>query len=220
MAMVERSYRAMDNQRLHRVWRHMKERCYQKNCESYPRYGGRGITVCDEWKSDFTSFCKWALEHGYDQEKAGHECTLDRIDNSKGYSPDNCRWVDMKTQCRNRRSNHIVEFRGKRLALIEWSDIIGVNPTTIRNRLASGWSVEDALTRPIDRNKSSTYRKEKEEVMKKVYTPHEVAKILHISHNTVYMLLQSKQLGSFKVGNRWKIPDYCVEAYVKREVGA
>lgn len=74
---------------------------------------------------------------------------IDRIDNDKGYSPDNCRWVLRSENCRNRRSNVWLEFRGERKTLIEWCAILGLPEGTLRCRIWAGWSVEDAFTRPI-----------------------------------------------------------------------
>ena len=90
--------------RLYRVWAHMKQRCYNSNSNAYIHYGGRGIKICDEWKDDFSSFQKWALENGYDEKAEWHKCTIDRIDVDGDYEPTNCRWVDMHTQLLNRRA--------------------------------------------------------------------------------------------------------------------
>lgn len=76
----------------------MKTRCYNPNAQNYKDYGGRGITICSEWFHDFAAFRDWAMSHGYQD-----DLTIDRIDNSKGYGPDNCRWATMKEQRANQR---------------------------------------------------------------------------------------------------------------------
>lgn len=88
--------------RLHVIWNGMNSRCYSPACKNYHRYGGRGITVCDEWRNDFRAFYEWAMASGYDENAPRGQCTIDRIDNDKGYSPDNCRWVDMNVQNNNK----------------------------------------------------------------------------------------------------------------------
>lgn len=84
--------------RLHRIWSHIKDRCYNKNFEKFKDYGGRGITVCDEWRNSYQAFSEWAKASGY-----ADDLTIDRIDVNGNYEPKNCRWVDYSTQNQNRR---------------------------------------------------------------------------------------------------------------------
>lgn len=132
--------------RLFRIWSNMKNRCYNPNVRSYERYGGKGITICPEWLDSFECFYKWAVGHGYSD-----DLTLDRIENDKGYSPDNCRWATFKTQRQNSSNLHLVTHCGVTLPLDEWSRRVGINPKTVRDRLKRGWSYERALTVPVNR---------------------------------------------------------------------
>ncbi len=129
--------------RLHNIWLSMRERCHRENHSYYGDYGGRGITICDEW-DDFTKFRDWAIANGY-----ADNLTIDRIDSNGNYEPLNCRWATMKEQQNNRRSNRIVYYKGLKYTLTELSEKAGINKTTLKERLNNGWSVEDAVNRPV-----------------------------------------------------------------------
>lgn len=150
-----RTIHGKSNSRLYDVWHRMKERCYRKKHKSYADYGGRGIKVCDEWKNDYTKFEEWALSHGYDESAEFMKCTLDRIDVNGDYEPDNCRFVDMKTQCKNRRNNRWIEFNGQIRTMSEWSEITGISQDTLQRRIdVLNWSIERALTTKVREQKN------------------------------------------------------------------
>lgn len=103
---MERGY---SQTRLYRIWAAMKQRCYNKNSQNYKNYGARGITICKEWLNDFEAFRKWALEHGYQDpspawgRNRSKALTIDRIDDDKGYSPENCQWLTLSDNLSKKR---------------------------------------------------------------------------------------------------------------------
>ena len=136
------------DERLYRVWGGMLNRCYDKNRSEYPNYGGRGITVCEEWKESYAEFRRWALANGYDPELPGSECSIDRIDVNAGYCPANCRWVPMDEQLRNTQTTIHLDYRGRSITMREASEIGGITIKTIWARIKRGWSVERAIEQP------------------------------------------------------------------------
>lgn len=90
--------------RLYKIWCGMKERCYNPKNKRYNDYGGRGIFVCDEWRNSFESFREWAYENGYDDTAPFGQCTIDRANNSDGYTPYNCVWSTLTQQAHNKRN--------------------------------------------------------------------------------------------------------------------
>ena len=130
--------------RLYRIWSKMRQRCYNPNMGDYIDYGARGITVCDEWASDYMAFSKWAYENGYDD-----TLTLDRVDVNGKYCPENCRWATRKEQANNKRVTRYFTFNGETKSVSEWSDIVGIQSKTILKRINLGWTVERALTTPV-----------------------------------------------------------------------
>ena len=120
----------------------MIRRCENPKAKNFPRYGGRGITVCERWRTSFEAFLS-------DMGSRPEGKTLDRIDNEGNYEPSNCRWATASEQQRNMRSNQWVEFNGERMIVTDWARRLGISHGTLRHRLARGWSVELAFTTPV-----------------------------------------------------------------------
>ena len=128
--------------RLYNLWDKMKSRCLDESQKDYPRYGGRGIKVCPEWR-DFVTFRDWALANGYRD-----DLTLDRRDNDGDYCPENCRWATQKEQGNNRGNNVRITVNGETLTMTEWADKTGLTKDAIWHRLSAGWTPEEAVTVP------------------------------------------------------------------------
>ena len=118
----------------------MKQRCFYKKHKHYDRYGGRGITICPEWKDNFEAFYEWAMNCGY-----SNELSIDRIDNDGNYEPSNCRWVSAKVQNNNTQRNHYLTYNGETHTAKEWSEITGISNSTICHRIGYGWPIERVL---------------------------------------------------------------------------
>ena len=137
-------------ERLYSIWNDMKRRCYNMSRNDYKNYGGRGITVCDEWGADkldiggYINFKTWAFENGYNE-----SLTIDRINNDDGYSPSNCRWVCHTEQSLNKQNTIMLSIKGITKTLIEWSHDSGIKYGTIRRRLQKGWDAESAVFTPV-----------------------------------------------------------------------
>lgn len=125
--------------REYRVWQAMRERCENSNNKSYDRYGGRGISVCDRWQK----FENFISDMGLSPTPK-HQ--IDRIDNSAGYYPENCRWVTIIENARNKRSNVLLTWEGRTMCRAEWAEELGICPRLVQSRVAQqGWSEAEAL---------------------------------------------------------------------------
>lgn len=142
--------------RLYHIWNGMRGRCYYPNHPSYANYGGRGISICEEWASDFLTFRAWALANGY-----GDHLTIDRINNDGNYEPYNCRWVTYSIQRTNQRKRSnldrprrvVWEIDGVTKSRKDWCREYGVNETTAIYRVeVKGMSPVEALTTPMSAN--------------------------------------------------------------------
>jgi hypothetical protein len=130
--------------RIHGIYKGMMQRCQNKNSPFYFRYGGRGINICEQWswKNGLATFAADMLPSMKDGMSIG------RIDNDKGYSPENCRWETPLEQANNTARNRMIEYNGKRQSLSMWARELGVKRGMLKNRLLDGWSVERAFSTP------------------------------------------------------------------------
>lgn len=161
----------MSNTRIYRIFHGIRQRCNNEKSKVYKWYGGRGITVCEEWNNadGFINFYKWSINNGY-----ADNLSIDRIDVNKGYSPDNCRWVSTHEQARNRRNNIYVNYNGKKEVLFDVAQKENINNTTLQYRYKKNEDLD--LSRPIHR--TVLYNGNK-------LTLRELSKITGIPYNTL-----------------------------------
>ena len=134
--------------RLYNLWIKIKFRCSNKTSKDYHTYGGRGIIMCDEWRDSFEHFRDWSLANGYNQ-----TLQIDRIDNNGNYCPENCRWTTIKEQARNRRTNRIYEYNGKKYCLVELAEIANITQAALKYRLDNGYDLQKAMFIPLKKDK-------------------------------------------------------------------
>ena len=130
--------------RLYKVWIDMRNRCNNPNNRRYKRYGLKGIKVCKEW-DNYLTFYEWAILNGY-KENTKKKYTVDRIDNSKGYCPENCRLLSIQEQQSNRTNNCLITYKGETHTVSQWSRILNINVQTIFNRIKKDLPVEQLLS--------------------------------------------------------------------------
>jgi len=126
--------------KIHNSWRGMRDRCRNVKHSYYEKYGGKGVTVCDEWLNSFESFRDWALVNGYEE-----GLSIDRIDNNGNYEPNNCRWSTRIEQANNTTNNRLIELFGSTKNLKQWCECFGFNYDKIRRRLNLGWDKYEAF---------------------------------------------------------------------------
>ena len=135
------------NTRLYKIYNDIKKRCLNKNCKNYKDYGGRGITMCDEWLNDFMNFYNWSMENGYKE-----NLTIDRIDVNGNYEPSNCRWVTMKIQQNNKTNNHLITYNNKIQNIMLWCMELNLDYYTILQRIKKlKWDIDRVFLTPTKR---------------------------------------------------------------------
>ena len=137
--------------RLGRIHHNMKTRCTNPNYDKYQYYGGKGISVCDEWMKSYDAFEEWALSHGYND-----TLTLERVDTNGNYCPENCKWASIKEQANNRSTNHFLTYNGKTQTIQQWSEDTGLSASCITQRIKAGWDTDRILT---EQNHNTNYHR-------------------------------------------------------------
>lgn len=130
----------MKGTRIYSIWCDIKKRCNNPNSKNYKNYGAKGITVCQEWCNDFVAFYEWSMKNGYSD-----RLTIDRINNKKGYSPDNCRWITFLEQQNNKLNNIVIDYNGESDTLPNWCRKYKKPYKRVYNRLSKGLSFEEAM---------------------------------------------------------------------------
>ena len=146
LAIKRNSTHGMSKTRIYHIWAGIKDRIFNKKATSYEYYGGRGIEVCSEWM-EFEPFHEWAISNGYKE-----NLTLERIDVNGNYCPENCTWITQKEQCYNTRSNLIINYKGEKKPLKEWTKDLTLDYLVVYKRLKRGWPVDKAFTLSLGTN--------------------------------------------------------------------
>ena len=128
----------------YRIWKHIKQRCLNKNSKDYSNYGGRGITICDDWL-EFSNFWK-DMQDGFDD-----TLSIDRIDNNRGYCKNNCRWATAQEQANNKRNNRLYLHQGKWQSVSAIARRHNINVSVLFSRVNNGWGIDKAVTKPVQR---------------------------------------------------------------------
>jgi hypothetical protein len=123
---------------LYGLWLNMKDRCNNPNNSHFKYYGSKNIKVCDEWQSDFVSFYDWAIDNGWEK-----GLSIERIDINKNYCPENCKWIPLKEQSKNRSMNIYVTIGNETKCIKEWCDNFNLKPSTVYSRIRRGWNEKD-----------------------------------------------------------------------------
>ena len=143
-----------ENKHLYSIWIGMKRRCYNEKCDRYKDYGARGISICNDWLSNFDNFADWAHENGY--------CiglSIERNDVNGDYEPNNCCWISLSKQKLNTRQTKWIEYKGERKPLVVWCEELDLPYDAIHNRIDQGWDVEKAFITPLFNSDDSFSKK-------------------------------------------------------------
>lgn len=187
----------MTETRLYSVWCGIKDRCYNSKTEHFDRYGGRGITMCDEWKHSFELFQEWAYSAGYNDKLSGKEQSIDRIDVNGNYCPQNCRWVNQTRQMRNTAKAVYVLYNGDNIPILDFCELYKITyPHFVKRRIDKGISA-DRIIREWN-FKSGNHEG--------YYTMHEASAYYSVGEQSIKDWIDKGWIKAEKIGQSWYIP--------------
>ena len=186
-----------ERKRLKSIYNGMRLRCYNENNVNYKYYGGKGVTICDEWLLSFENFFDWAINNGYNE-----NLTIDRIDSEKEYSPDNCKWSTKKEQAYNRSMSVRLTLNGRTMYMTEWAEELEIDKKILSWRYNNGWSDEEILSRPRD------YKESKLSLNGKTHSMSEWSRITGIKVATI----------SDRMKKGWSVEDALTKSPNDREI--
>lgn len=186
-----------ERKRLKSIYNGMRLRCYNENNVNYKYYGGKGVTICDEWLLSFENFFDWATNNGYNE-----NLTIDRIDSEKEYSPDNCKWSTKKEQAYNRSMSVKLTLNGRTMYMTEWAEELEIDKRILSWRYNNGWSDEEILSRPRD------YKESKLFLNGKTHSISEWSRITGIKVATI----------SYRMKKGWSVEDALTKSPNDREI--
>ena len=186
-----------ERKRLKSIYNGMRLRCYNENNVNYKYYGGKGVTICDEWLLSFENFFDWAINNGYNE-----NLTIDRIDSEKEYSPDNCKWSTKKEQAYNRSMSVKLTLNGRTMYMTEWAEELEIDKKILSWRYNNGWSDEEILTRPRD------YKENKLTLNGETHSMSEWSRITGVKVATI----------SYRIKKGWSVEDTLTKSSNDREI--
>lgn len=198
---------------IYNIWRGMKKRCNNPKNTAFHNYGGRGITICDEWNNSFEVFADWAFCHGY---KEG--LSIERIDVNEGYNPQNCCWIPRNEQGKNRRiTRRFTDISGNEMYVIDVAKQNSIPINVVHNRIRNGWSTERALNTPLikNENRGKTVQQcsiDEHSVLKEFASVNDAGRALNLSAQAIGKRCRTG--GGVFAGYYWKYRDK-VPVYVK-----
>lgn len=186
--------------KIYKVWKSMRQRCFNLNDKNYKNYGGRGITVCEDWNKNFISFYNWSIENGYIE-----GLTIDRINNNGNYEPNNCRWVDNFIQQTNTRKNIFLTINGETRTLSEWQRFSKISHYAFYKRYREGIRGEELIKPTRKSYRGKIVQKDLNDNIIKIWNSlKEIEKAFKVKGTLISDVCRKKGLHKTAYGYKWE----------------